>query len=84
MYRLLFHPRTEKQLKKLPPSWQKRILARVEELAENPFAKFDVKKLAQTERSYRLRLGGMRIIYEIDQETQTLYLQEINFRGQVY
>lgn len=84
MYRLFFHPRTEKQLRKLPGSLQKKIIEKIEKLAANPFGKFDIKKLAQTKQSYRLRLGQLRVIYEMDQKQKSIYIHEIGFRGQIY
>lgn len=84
MYRLNFHPRTEKQLQKLTSSIQRKVVAQIEKLSVNPFGKFDVRKLAQTKQSYRLRIGELRVIYQLDQKSKIMYVQEIDFRGQVY
>ncbi len=84
MYYLLYHPRCEKGLRKLNKKLQIKVISRIEKLVQNPFAKMDIKKMAQTKQSYRLRLGELRVIYEVDQKTKTIYVQEIAFRGQIY
>lgn len=85
MYRLLYHPRCEKGLQKLNKKLQAKVISKIEELCQDPFAqKMDVKKMVQTKQSYRLRMGNLRIIYEVDQKTKTIYVQEIGFRGQIY
>lgn len=85
MYHLLYHPRCEKGLRKLNKNLQTKIISRIEEISQDPFAKkMDIKKMVQTKQSYRLRLGGLRVIYELDGKTKTIYVQEIAFRGQIY
>ena len=84
MYQLLFHPRTKRQLRKLPDPLRTKVFVQVEKLSHNPFENMDIKKLAQTKRSYRLRVGELRVIYEIDQKSKEIYVQEIGFRGQIY
>lgn len=84
MYQLLFHPRIERQLKRLPNVLKTKVLENIEELSQDPFSRRDVKKLVQTKQSYRLRVGELRVIYELDQKAKTIYVQEIGFRGQIY
>ncbi len=85
MYTLLYHPRAVKFLQKLPKKESDKIIKKMEFLRKNPFAKsLDIKKLATTKRSYRLRLGTIRIIFEVDREKKFIYCHEIDFRGNIY
>ncbi len=86
MYLLLYHPRAAKFLKKIPPSDSARIVKKLSILSRNPTdaPSLDVKKLATTKRSYRLRIGTLRVIYEIDAPKRVLYIHEIGFRGSIY
>jgi mRNA-degrading endonuclease RelE of RelBE toxin-antitoxin system len=34
--------------------------------------------------SYRLRIGKIRVIYEIDFKKNILYIYDIDFRGNIY
>ncbi len=85
MYQLLYHPSCQKQLKKLSLSERKRLFKKINQLAERPFAgNLDVKKLVNTKRSYRLRVGDLRLIFELDNSNKRLYVWEIGWRGQIY
>jgi len=45
----------------------------------------DLKKLSgEWEGYYRLRKGRLRIIFEIDKTDQVLFVDRIDFRGDVY
>ena len=45
----------------------------------------DLRKLSgQWEGYYRLRKGRLRIIFEIDKTDQVLFVDRIDFRGDVY
>lgn len=84
MYALLYHPRTLKFLKKLSTKQSKKTTEKIELLIKNPFITADVKKLATTQQSYRLRVGKIRVIYEVDDKTKTIYIHDIDFRGNIY
>jgi len=45
----------------------------------------DLRKLSgEWERYYRLRKGRLRIIFEIDKTDRVLFVDRIDFRGDVY
>jgi len=64
-----------------------RIKRGIENLTETP-PKGDIKPLqGYTNKTYRLRIGKLRIIYRYDTETnqqQILFISDINFRGDIY
>lgn len=40
--------------------------------------------LTQTENSYRLRVGNVRVLFEIEKERKIIYVWEIGYRGNIY
>lgn len=63
-YRIEFFRAAKKQFVKLPLNVQKRIQAKIDELAIEPRPK-QVKKLQNNDNLYRVRVGDYRIVYEI-------------------
>jgi len=85
MYKLVYHPRVFKFLTKISKKEAKRIVEKIEDLDKNPLSEeLNVKKLATTKRSYRLRIGNFRVIFEIDFENKIIYIHEVGFRGNIY
>lgn len=63
----------------------KRLNLAFSKLSEDPFRHYNIKKLSgELEGSFRLRLGGLRIIYSIDDNRKIVYIEIIGFRGDVY
>src|SRR3989338_7891836 len=63
----------------------KRIIQKVEELAENPFPK-DVKRVEgySDVKVFRVRVGDYRILYFVRYENSTLFVVKIDKRERVY
>lgn len=81
MYSLIIRPKAEKHFAKLPQKLQQRILKGLKKLEDNPFqAGLDIKKLAGTQKSYRLRVGELRVIYQLDSSIQNISVEDIDFR----
>ena len=70
-YDFEFKPRAVKELARLPAIQQRRIIARVEQLADG--LKGDVKRLTNFTPEYRLRVGDYRILFEIDRGKIEIY-----------
>ncbi len=70
-YEIDFKPRAFKDLKVLPKSAQRRILAKIEAL-RNDLAG-DVKHLTNFTPEYRLRVGDYRVLFEVDEEIVVVY-----------
>lgn len=84
-YRLLYHPRCLKRLKKIPEIDRRRVLEKLNDLSGNPFSRhLDIKKLVKTKKGFRLRVGDLRAIFEIEEKDKTIYVWEIDYRGKVY
>lgn len=81
MYSLIVRPKAEKHFAKLPQKLQQKVLKGLKKLEDNPFqAGLDIKKLAGTRKSYRLRVGELRVIYQLDTSIQRISVEDIDFR----
>lgn len=85
MYKLLYHPAVEKFLRKLTKDEARRIIEKIESVAIDPYTpNSNIKKMADSTKSSRLRVGKIRIIFEIDSRNQILYILTADFRGNIY
>ena len=81
-YELRFKRSVRKDLRAIPRREVRRILARIERLAEDPRPP-GCEKLSAQER-YRVRLGRYRIIYEIENERLVVTVVKVAHRKHVY
>ncbi len=72
----------EKELRSLNQEAQKRVVATLEGLAENPLKQGVVK--LKGEEVYRVRVGSYRIIYEIDTEARVISILRVAHRKDAY
>lgn len=70
----------------MPAHYVRRILLALEALIQNPAPapEYDVKKLAGTHDTYRIRIGEIRIEYEVDWELKRVGILTVEFRGRAY
>ena len=73
----------EKDLRKLPTSVISRVIEAIENLKNNPYPR-QSKKLKSTEKTYRLRVGNYRIIYQADEERKEIVVYHVRHRENVY
>ena len=64
IYEVEFKPRALKDLKALPESARRRVIAKIEAL-RNDLAG-DVKRLTNFTHEYRLRVGDYRVLFEVE------------------
>ena len=81
-YRITFKKSVAKDLRRIPNQDVKRILNRIDRLAENPRGEGCVK-LSGLDR-YRVRLGLYRIIYEIVDDRLVVHVVKVGHRSGVY
>jgi mRNA interferase RelE/StbE len=60
-----------------------RVIQRLESLQETPRPS-GARKLATTESTYRIRIGDYRVVYEINDAEQTVFVTIIAHRREVY
>ena len=71
-----------KEIEKLPKNDLKRVLAKIESLAENPRS-FDCQKLSAQEK-YRVRAGDYRILYSIEDNVLIVFIVKVAHRREAY
>jgi mRNA interferase RelE/StbE len=82
-YKIEISRTAEKQLKKLSKDDQKRVVAAILDLAEDPLPKGS-RKLAGYEDVYRIRVGQFRILYSRVARTLIVIVLKIGRRKDVY
>lgn len=81
-YKLFFKKSVQKDFDAIPKKDLKRILKRIEALAENP-RPLGCEKLTGQER-YRLRQGRYRIVYSIQDDELTVWIVTVGHRKDIY
>ena len=83
MFDLRISQTAAKSLRKAPKEIGARIRAKLDELAEDPFAVPNVKKLTG-HPGYRLRVGDWRILYLVEKDVLVIVVIEIGHRKEIY
>ncbi len=83
MYQIEFTKKATKQLNKLPNSTKERIDAAILDLAIEPRPP-GVKKMKNSENSYRIRVGDYRVIYEIYDGVLLVSIVRVGHRSEIY
>ncbi len=70
----------------MPQHYAGRILLVLEALSQNPAPapEYDVKKLVGMHDAYRIRIGEIRIEYNVNWELKRISVFAIEFRGRAY
>lgn len=85
MYTVVTTRSFNKAIAKLPANWQKRIVAKIKEVAADPYApNNNLTKLQARDAAYRLRVGDWRVIYELDDDLLVMVILEVGPRGGIY
>ena len=83
LFRVEWKASVDGDLKKLHPSQIPQVVKKLELLAENPTPR-GCKKLVATERTYRVRIGNYRIIYQVDYQEKVVMIYYIRHRKDAY
>jgi mRNA interferase RelE/StbE len=78
-----FLPSADRNLRRLTPAVQRRIVAAIEALAVNPRPP-GVVKLAGDENLWRIRIGQWRVIYEIHDRRLVVLVVRVGHRKDIY
>lgn len=81
-YKITFKKSVAKDLRSVPRRDVKRILKRIDALAENPRGEGCIK-LSGLDR-YRIRLGLYRVVYEIIDDRLVITVVRVDYRSSVY
>jgi len=81
-WKVIVLPKISKKIKKLQPDEQSRIIKALRVLEDFPH-KGDLKDL-KPNPEWRLRTGDRRILFKIDESSQTIVITSFGNRGDVY
>lgn len=82
VYKVLIKPAAKKDLDKLPDKEVIKIIDRISQLKHNP-RPIGIQKLTDKE-GYRIRSGNHRILFEINDKLQIIYIYRIKNRKDAY
>lgn len=82
-YKLIYHKSVVKFIAKLDKSSQERIANGLKGLLSLP-PKGDIKTLKGYTDLYRLRIGSLRVIFNIDHQEKVVYIEALGNRGDIY
>lgn len=74
---------TKKDIRSLPSQDVARIVTAVTLLADDPLP-HGSQKLSGSERTYRIRVGDYRVVYEVFSDTHIIEIQRVRHRKDVY
>ena len=81
-YRIFFKKSVQKDLSAIPKKDLKKVLTRIQSLADDP-RPTGCEKLTGQER-YRLRQGRYRILYSIQDDELSIWIVKVGHRKDVY
>ncbi len=84
MYRVVTTKTFAKALARLPLNWQKRIVAKIKEVAVDPHAPNNNLTKLQGRDGYRLRVGDWRVVYELQDDRLVMLVLDVGPRGGIY
>jgi mRNA interferase RelE/StbE len=85
MYRAEVYKQAARYHKKLDVKTKRRINLAIDEMIKNPFEGNHIKRLkGRLEGKYRYDIGNFRVIYCVDVDNKTIYVEAIGPRGDVY
>lgn len=82
-YRIEFKRSAEKEFRKLDRKTRRRVARKIDGLANEP-RPAQVEKLAGSENRYRIRIGDIRMIYQIEDRVLLILILRIRDRKDVY
>ena len=83
-YTVQYDAKAVAELKKLPPKQGKRIVKKINWLAEN-FEQANLFPLSgNLSGFYKLRVGDYRVIYSLEQNSETIIIEKIGHRREIY
>lgn len=74
---------TKKDIRSLPRQEVARVIEAVSQLADNPLP-HGSQKLSGSERTYRIRVGDYRVLYEVFSDSHIVEVQRVRHRKDVY
>lgn len=84
MYRIAYSHKALKSQRRLPANWQRRVTRKIAEVAEKPHGEHPQVKRLAGRTTFRLRVGDWRVLYDLNDETETLTVLDVRKRDEAY
>lgn len=85
MFKIILHKKAAKYYQKLDDKAAKRVNLAIEEIGKGPINGPHVKRLrGRLEGKYRYDVDGLRIIYVVNPGDETVIIEAIGPRGDIY
>lgn len=85
MYEIILSREAEKYYQKQDKDTKRRLNKCIDHLSQEPFSGLNIKRLhGELEGKYRYKVGGIRIVYEIESKNMTVKIKAIRSRGDIY
>lgn len=82
-YKVIIKRTAQKEIKSLPKSVIKRVVIKIQDLANNPRPSGS-KKIVGTNDTWRVRVGNYRIIYDVFDEVLVVEVIAVSHRKDAY
>jgi len=82
MYNIVLSRNASRTLEKTTPTARRRIIAALERLRSKPYSGKRLR--GELEGLFSLRMGGMRAVYEVDADKESVVVLAIGPRGDIY
>ncbi|AFZ51008.1 type II toxin-antitoxin system RelE family toxin [Dactylococcopsis salina] len=83
-YTVKYDAQVVAELKKLPSKLGKRIVNKINWLAENLEQVNSLPLSGNLSGFYKLRVGDYRVIYSLDQNSETIIIEKVGHRREIY
>lgn len=84
IFKVFLTKRVDKEINKLSSRDIKYTLNKIATL-NYPFpTNLDIKALVGVKGFYRIRIGKVRVIFEVDQEKREIWIRKVDYRSRIY
>jgi|SaaInlStandDraft_5_1057022.scaffolds.fasta_scaffold60297_1 mRNA interferase RelE/StbE len=84
MYEIFYSKQPRKYLLKIQPRLSMKIYSAMNQISRNDVQAKDITFMAGSVNTYRLRLGQLRIIYEVRNDILVITVIKVGSRGDIY
>ncbi len=85
MYQVTALRKADKSIHKLHSVDKKKVFKFFTKLESNPLSKtLNIKKIKNSKKTYRTRLGKIRVIYTVISQKKQVIITDIGYRGSIY
>jgi mRNA interferase RelE/StbE len=84
MYEIFFTKKADRALRKMSRKTARLICEKLDQLAQDPYARNPNVTKLQGRPGYRLRVGDWRVIYELEDDRLVIMVLKVAPRGGVY